>query len=120
MSSNLSETQNATVGMAVGMVEVLILQPLNYAKNMVQQQRPISMNPMVMYRGVGANCINMGSCTMIQFVVGGKMKNIVSGGDANKTLTLSEEMTCGVIAGTTSAFVGSPLELIMIQQQRKG
>jgi hypothetical protein len=102
------------------MIEVLLLQPFNYAKNMVQQQRPISLNPMIMYRGVAANCINMGSCTMIQFAVGGKLKNEISGGDKTKTLSLQQEMTCGIIAGTTSALVGSPLELIMIQQQRKG
>jgi hypothetical protein len=97
----------------------LILQPLNYAKNMVQQQRPISLNPMVMYRGVGANCINMGSCTMIQFAVGGELKSMVAGG-SDRNLTLAEEMSCGILAGTTSAVVGSPLELVMIQQQRKG
>jgi hypothetical protein len=102
------------------MIEVLLLQPFNYAKNMVQQQRSISLNPMIMYRGVGANCINMGSCTMIQFAVGGKLKTMVNGGDATKQLSLGEEMGCGIIAGTTSAFIGSPLELIMIQQQRKG
>jgi len=120
MSSELNEQQNATVGMTVGMIEVLILQPFNYAKNMVQQQRPISMNPKIMYRGVASNCINMGSCTMIQFVVGGKCKNIVSGGNGSHTFTLKEEMGCGIIAGSVSALVGSPLELIMIQQQRKG
>lgn len=87
---------------------------------MVQQQRSISLNPMVMYRGVGANCINMGSCTMIQFAVGGKLKNTVTGGDKTRTLSLAEEMGCGILAGTTSGLVGSPLELIMIQQQRKG
>ena len=73
-----------------------MLQPLDYAKNMVQQQRPISLNPMVMYRGVGANCINMGSCTMIQFAVGGKLKNTISSGNVNYTFSLQEEMTCGV------------------------
>ena len=88
---------------------------------MVQQQRPISMNPMVMYRGVAANALNMGSCTMIQFAVGGKLKNVITGGEANtRNLTLVEEMTAGIGAGTVSAIVGSPLELIMIQQQRKG
>ncbi|KAG7373870.1 mitochondrial carrier protein [Nitzschia inconspicua] len=123
MSAELDEQQNATVGMTVGMIEVLILQPFNYAKNMVQQQRTISLNPMIMYRGVGANCINMGSCTMIQFAVGGKLKSMVSnqeGNDPNKPLTLGQEMSCGIVAGTMSAVVGSPLELIMIQQQRKG
>jgi len=81
------------------------------------------MNPAVMYRGVGANAVNMGSCTMIQFAVGGKLKQLVLGsgsGDTSRHLTLQEEMMCGIGAGSVSALVGSPLELIMIQQQRKG
>ncbi|CAB9510629.1 Solute carrier family 25 [Seminavis robusta] len=121
MSSKLNELQNATVGMTVGVIEVLILQPFNYAKNMAQQRQPIQLNPMIMYRGVGANAVNMGSCTMIQFAVGGKLKHIVTGGEAKtRHLTLAEEMICGIGAGAVSGLVGSPLELIMIQQQRKG
>lgn len=120
MSSNLNESQNASVGMTVGIIEVLILQPFNYCKNMVQQQRPISFSPAVMYRGVGANCVNMGSCTMIQFVTGGKLKQLVVGENTGRRLSLFEEMSCGIGAGTVSALVGSPLELIMIQQQQKG
>jgi len=96
-----------------------MLQPFNYAKNMTQQRQPISLNPAVMYRGVGANCVNMGSCTMIQFAVGGKFKKMVLGDD-DRHLSLAEEMVCGIGAGSVSALVGSPLELIMIQQQRKG
>jgi len=120
MAQQLNELQNATVGMTVGVIEVLMLQPFNYAKNMTQQKMPISMNPATMYRGVGANCINMGSCTMIQFAVGGKLKSMVSGGDKTKKLTVAQEFGTGIGAGTISAIVGSPLELIMIQQQRKG
>jgi Mitochondrial carrier protein len=86
---------------------------------MVQQKQPIVLNPAVMYRGVGANAVNMGSCTMIQFVVGGNLKNSVLNGEY-RNLTLYEEMICGIGAGATSALVGSPLELVMIQQQRKG
>ena len=77
------------------------------------------MNPMVMYRGVAANCVNMGSCTMIQFAVGGRLKSMITGGE-QRNLSLFEEMSAGSGAGTVSAVVGSPLELIMIQQQRKG
>ena len=72
-----------------------------------------------MYRGVSANALNMGSCTMIQFVVGGSLKKLVLG-DSQRNLTMSEEMACGIGAGTASAFVGSPLELVMIQQQKNG
>lgn len=119
MSAELSEFQNATVGMVVGVIEVTLLQPLNYCKNMIQQGRPISFNPMVMYRGVGANMVNMGSCTMLQFTMGGKLKQLVLEGE-NRPLSIAEEMACGIGAGTFSALVGSPLELVMIQQQRTG
>jgi len=119
MSEELTEFQNATVGMVVGCVEVLCLQPLNYCKNMIQQGRPISLSPMVMYRGVGANCLNMGSCTMTQFAVGGALKQRVLAGE-HRPLNIMEEMGCGLTAGTISALIGSPLELVMIQQQRTG
>jgi len=57
---------------------------------------------------------------MIQLEVGGKLKNVVSGGNQSHQFTLQEEMACGIAAGSVSALVGSPLELVMIQQQRKG
>lgn len=120
MSTRLNEFQNATVGMTVGVIEVACLQGFNYAKNMVQQGLPLTLDPRKLYRGVGANMVNMGSCTMIQFAVGGALRRTVSGGDNEKRLTLTQEMACGIGAGTVSALAGSPLELIMIQQQRKG
>lgn len=120
MSTKLNEFENATVGMTVGCIEVLCLQPFNYAKNMVQQGQPLTMDPRKLYRGVAANCVNMGSCTMIQFAVGGALKKMLTGGQENRKLRPVEEMACGISAGIVSATVGSPLELVMIQQQRKG
>lgn len=120
MSTKLNESENATVGMTVGCIEVLCLQPFNYAKNMIQQGQPLSADPRKLYRGVGANCVNMGSCTMIQFATGGALKKTITGGDPSRKLKPYEEMGCGIAAGMFSAIVGSPLELIMIQQQRKG
>jgi len=117
MSVRLNEAQNASVGAACGSIEVLCLQPLNYAKNMVQQGQPLTLNPKKLYRGVGANVINMGSCTMIQFAAGGSLKKLFGKGDK---LSASEQMISGMGAGTLSALVGSPLELLMIQQQLKG
>jgi len=54
---------------------------------------------------------------MIQFAVGGTLQKAVGKGGE---LSAIEEMMCGIGAGTVSALVGSPLELVMIQQQRKG
>lgn len=85
----------------------------------MQQGQPLSADPRKLYRGVGANAVNMGSCTMIQFAVGGSLKKLVLGGE-KRQLKTHEEMGTGIAAGVTSALVGSPLELIMIQQQRKG
>ena len=101
-------------------IQVCCSQPLNYAKNMTQIHHPISLNPFVMYRGVSANALNMGSCTMIQFTIGGYLKKLTLGENRDRTLSLKEEMMCGLGAGTVSACVGSPLELVMVQQQKKG
>mmetsp|Transcript_13453 Transcript_13453/g.33007 ORF Transcript_13453/g.33007 Transcript_13453/m.33007 type:complete len:270 (+) Transcript_13453:183-992(+) len=119
MSQELSETQNAILGMTAGVLEVIALQPMNYWKNAAQQGLPLTLNPRYLYRGLGPNCINMGSCTMLQFTFGGKIKNAITGGESRQ-LTMAEEMSAGLGAGMMSAVVGSPLELIMIQQQRKG
>lgn len=119
MSTNLNHFENATVGMTVGIIEVCSLQPLNYAKNMVQQNKLLTFHPTKFYRGLGANCINMGSCTMIQFSFGGAAKKYIQL-DSNTKLKPHQEMGCGISAGIISALIGSPLELIMIQQQNNG
>lgn len=103
-----------------GIIEVAALQPFNYAKNAMQQGMPLSMSPAVLYRGVVPNMVNMGSCTMLQFSFGGGMKRFLAQSNADGKLTKTQEMGAGLVAGGTSALFGSPLELIMIQQQRTG
>ena len=77
------------------------------------------MNPATMYRGVASNMVNMGGCTMIQFATGGFFKSKVLAGESRQ-MTKVEEIGCGLGAGMISATWGTPLELFMIQQQRKG
>jgi len=121
MSTKLSGLQNAHVGVTVGVFEVLCCQPLNYCKNMRQQGLPLTIDPRKLYRGLGAAALNMGSCTMIQFAVGGWLKKLVLGdGREEGRLRTHEEMGIGFAAGVVSAFAGSPLTLIMIQQQVRG
>lgn len=120
MSTNLTESQNATVGALSGVIEVAVLQPFNYAKNSLQQGLPLSMKPSVLYRGVVPNMVNMGSCTMLQFSFGGGLKRHLASSNTDGKLTKGQEMGAGLLAGGVSALVGSPLELMMIQQQRKG
>jgi len=119
MSTRLSELQNASVGLAAGAIEVTTMQSTNYLKNAKQQGMPFTMDPRKLYRGYGANLSNMGSATMLQFVVNGKVKKMISQGE-DRALTTCEEISAGFAAGFVSAFLCSPLELVMIQQQRKG
>eukprot|EP00301_Raphidiophrys_heterophryoidea_P021795 c6114_g1_i1.p1 GENE.c6114_g1_i1~~c6114_g1_i1.p1 ORF type:complete len:293 (+),score=33.43 c6114_g1_i1:61-879(+) len=119
MSQQLSETENAVVGMFSGIAEVTALQSLNFWKCSSQQSLPLSFNPRVVYRGYTPNLINMASCTMWQFAVCGWVKHHISGGTPH-TLNLRQELTAGFVAGASSSVLVGPLELLMVQQQRKG
>lgn len=119
MSLNLSEAENASLGAFGGVIEVSLMQSLNYLKNAKQQGLPFTMNPRVLYRGFVSNCLNFSSVTMFQFAAAGKIKAILTGREI-RTMTASEQLTAGALAGISSALLCSPMELLMIQQQRKG
>jgi hypothetical protein len=119
MSQHLTEVENALLGTVGGVIEVSLLQSLNYWKNALQQGMPLTLDPRKLYRGYGANCLNMGGVTCFQFVANGYVKKLVTGGE-NRALTAPEQLQAGFAAGFVSAVVCSPLELVMIQQQRKG
>ena len=57
--------------------------------------------------------------TCFQFQLNGAIKKAFTGGEV-RPLSGSEQMAAGFGAGTISALLCSPMELIMIQQQRKG
>jgi len=60
------------------------------------------------------------SCTVWQFAVNGRIKKAMLKGEMSRELTAGEQIVAAIGAGGTSAVIGGPLELIMIQQQRKG
>eukprot|EP00298_Acanthocystis_sp_HF-20_P004531 c14862_g1_i1.p1 GENE.c14862_g1_i1~~c14862_g1_i1.p1 ORF type:complete len:267 (+),score=93.52 c14862_g1_i1:27-827(+) len=119
MSIELSEQQNALMGLLGGLAEVTATQGLTYTKNVAQQGLTFSFNPRILYRGYPSNAVNVGVLTMWQFAVCGTLKNVITGGVVRK-LSLTEEVIAGFGAGASSALICTPLELIMIQQQRKG
>ena len=61
----------------------------------------------------------MGLGTGFQFLVNGTVKCMMVGNE-RRHLTPAEQLGAGFIAGSTSALLISPTELLMIQQQRKG
>eukprot|EP00928_Gymnodinium_smaydae_P061333 TRINITY_DN45430_c0_g1_i1.p1 TRINITY_DN45430_c0_g1~~TRINITY_DN45430_c0_g1_i1.p1 ORF type:complete len:298 (+),score=61.97 TRINITY_DN45430_c0_g1_i1:99-896(+) len=119
MSQRLGKRQNATVGVAAGIADVTCIQWAYYMKNARQQGIPLSFNPRVLYRGYGANCLNIATGTGFQFFANSAIENVCTGGTPRQ-LTAQEQIACGFAAGFASGFIASPAELLMTQQQVRG
>jgi len=115
----LSANDNLMLGVATGVVEQGLSQPLLYWKNSFQQGLPFTANPRLMYRGMFASVSNMATLTGLQFVSSGFLQKVVSG-DAGGKMTWSQEVLCAFMGGAMSGPVCCTLELTMIQQQRFG
>lgn len=115
----LTDIENCTIGAICGTADTTLLQSTNYWKNARQQGLPFTLNPSVLYRGYFANVLNNGFCVMSQFFLNGLFKKAVTGG-TDRPLTAGEKIFTGAAAGATSGIVCGPIELVMIQQQRKG
>ena len=90
-----------------------------YCKNAVQQGIPLTLNPLVLYRGVSVSVTNMAILTGIQFPIAGTVGNMMTGGQ-DRPLSKAEKVGSGFASGMISGLVCAPMELIMIQQQRFG
>jgi len=107
------------MGAICGTADTTLLQSTNYWKNAAQQNLPFTMNPAVLYRGYFANVLNNGFCVMSQFFLNGLVKRALTGG-TDRELGKGEKIFAGFSAGALSGVVCGPIELVMIQQQRKG
>mmetsp|Transcript_13436 Transcript_13436/g.39633 ORF Transcript_13436/g.39633 Transcript_13436/m.39633 type:complete len:272 (-) Transcript_13436:424-1239(-) len=121
MATELSGMENFAVGASAGTIEVTILQPMLYCKNATQQGLPLTLNPMVLYRGLTVSIINMASLTALQFPLSSMSAGLITGGaSAHRPLTPVEEIASGFCGGALSGFLCAPMELVLIQQQRFG
>ena len=96
-----------------------MLQPMLYCKNAVQQGLPLTLNPLVLYRGISVSVKNMAILTGVQFPLTGAVASAITGGE-DRELSKGEKVVSGFAGGVLSGFVCAPMELIMIQQQRHG
>ena len=99
--------------------QVVILQPMLYAKNATQQGITLTLNPAVLYRGVGVSIGNMVVLTGAQFPLSGAVGKAITGGE-DRPLGRGEKILSGFAGGAISGFLCAPMELVMIQQQRFG
>ena len=119
MAESLTEAENVGLGVTVALVEGIILQPTLYWKNAMQQALPLTLDPRKLYRGIGASLANEAGQMSIQFGVTGMLKSQLSAaGEAE--LSGTAEVAAAAAGGMTAAVFASPVELVMIQQQRFG
>ena len=90
-----------------------------YCKNATQQKLPLTLDPRVLYRGIGVSIGNMVVLTGAQFPLTGMVSRAITGGE-DRPLGKGEKVAAGFAGGAISGFVCAPMELIMIQQQRFG
>jgi len=115
----LSPGQNCALGACAGVCSKLVNYPLLVWKNAVQQGRPISLNPSIVYRGLPMACMNLGGTTAVQFLFVGLFQRAMSGGDPSK-LSSTQVLSATLLGGLCSGVPGSVWELTMIQQQNSG
>lgn len=115
MAKNLSERQNTMLGMTAAFVEAIILQPTLYWKNARARGLPFTLSPATIYRGTGASILNEMQMMGCQFFLTSSLQKHVFAG-----VGPSEEYLSAGVGGMLSAFISSPIELVMIQQQVYG
>jgi hypothetical protein len=113
MSEKLTEAENVVVGSIASFVQATILQPTLYWKNAAQQGLPFTMNPKLVYRGIGASLINEMGQMGLQFGVTGYLKKVFGTG-------FSGDMAAAMMGGAIVGPFASVCEVTMIQQQLHG
>lgn len=113
----LTPAENAVIGITVSFPIIGVCQPLVYLKTASQQGIRLTMNPAMLYRGAMANLINEFGMNGGQFVLNGMTQKMIN---RNSEPTYFKQNVAAAAAGAISAIFVSPLELVMIQQQRHG
>ncbi|GMH33328.1 hypothetical protein BSKO_01162 [Bryopsis sp. KO-2023] len=117
--SRVSAAEHTIIGGMAGMGEVTIMQPIVAIKNALQEGRAVPWNVAHLYRGLGINILSMAPITATQFGAN-RMCEQLTRNITGRDVDPSGRVFCAAAAGAISGFVGSPAELLVIQQQKNG
>lgn len=115
----LTEGESMALGGVAAFIQGIMLQPTLYWKNAGQQGMPFSLNPVVVYRGLAASLFNEVGSMGVQFGITAMFNNLILGSET-RPLTTEEELGSAFAGGAVAALFTSPVELVMIQQQKYG
>lgn len=106
----LTHCESALVGMASGVLEVVVDQPLVTLKNELQKGGKLDFSARVLYGGFSANAAGMALVTAVQAGVNNALKGWWHPSEALNFASAS-------LAGAASALVACPSELVMDRQR---
>jgi hypothetical protein len=113
--------QDVGIGIFAAFIEGIILQPTLYWKNASAQGLPFTTDPRVVYRGTSTSIFNECAMMGLQFgMTSAITKHLDEKADSGKTDTDFILLASAIGGGGGAAFIATPLELLMIQQQKYG
>lgn len=119
----LSDVENLGAGALGGTLEAFLQMPLITYKICVQEGRPTPTNIAGWYRGVVVASSTIAPITAFQMGVNGAIERSwlsYKGLKQNDKLTDGESIAVAAGAGVVSALLYSPVDLVIIQQQKMG
>lgn len=102
MLTNLSQKQNAILGIIGSTIEVCIQYPLNIIKNKLQSNSKIYLSPSFLYKGFFINMTSIGSITAMQFYF---FKSFYNHTNNNFLSSFSSGVLSGVMSCPTELFI---------------
>lgn len=111
--------KNLLIGALTGISEVSVNHPLVTLKNAYQQNKQIPLNSKLLsnlYKGYTGYALSMAPTTAVQIATDDLVKNYLSNKGQNN-LSDIEKTIAAFSAGSLSAIVSCPSELILIKQQ---
>lgn len=98
---------------------MILARALSPMQNALQDGRPVSFNPAVLYRGLLANAGSIAPITAVQFGANKLYATTLANSGVDTEAGLAKIATAAM-AGATSGVVACPPELLVIQQQKHG
>jgi len=114
----LTEFESLLVGAIGGTLETSIQMPLITWKICVQEGRSYPKHIREWYRGVFINASSLSPITAVQCYANTIFQNLIRFNDRHRALNDSEQMVCSAAAGSVSALIYCPVDLLVIQQQK--
>jgi len=119
MSASRSDLENLAIGTICAPIFTVALQPTIFLKHARMQGLPLTMDPRMLWRGTMASISNETGQAGLQFLTTGFFKRFARG-NLGRPLSALEDAGAAAAGGAVSALYVSPVELVMIQQQRFG